>query len=229
MARAGAQPGSPPVCPTGAAGNKGGLESARSSSGDSTPRFGRGRRCATGLTMELADLARAGHETALRGDRRAPSPAAASLGAASARPRPPRTSRRGLHRRHRGIAHRRAELHLRARVLSRGSGRPSEPSAKPAISWQSGRRVSNPRPSTWEADALPTELRPRSRTWAFKRRTRAEVGHDRASASGHGGGIRAVVAGNPSIGSWAATLLAQGVDRGRRGYAQPTGSRRVDR
>ncbi len=26
---------------------------------------------------------------------------------------------------------------------------------------QSGRRVSNPRPSAWEADALPTELRPR--------------------------------------------------------------------
>ncbi len=43
-------------------------------------------------------------------------------------------------------------------------GRPSEPSAEPAPSWQSGRRVLNPRPSTWEADALPTELRPRSRT-----------------------------------------------------------------
>ena len=28
---------------------------------------------------------------------------------------------------------------------------------------QSGRRVSNPRPSAWEADALPTELRPRRR------------------------------------------------------------------
>src|SRR3954465_8331068 len=28
---------------------------------------------------------------------------------------------------------------------------------------QSGRRGSNPRPSAWEADALPTELRPRSR------------------------------------------------------------------
>src|SRR5436309_14910816 len=28
---------------------------------------------------------------------------------------------------------------------------------------RSGRRVSNPRPSAWEADALPTELRPRSR------------------------------------------------------------------
>src|SRR3954470_10894726 len=27
---------------------------------------------------------------------------------------------------------------------------------------RSGRRVSNPRPSAWEADALPTELRPRS-------------------------------------------------------------------
>src|SRR3954469_13843107 len=32
----------------------------------------------------------------------------------------------------------------------------------------SGRRVSNPRPSAWEADALPTELRPRSgRSLAF--------------------------------------------------------------
>src|SRR4029079_10112958 len=28
---------------------------------------------------------------------------------------------------------------------------------------ESGRRGSNPRPSAWEADALPTELRPRSR------------------------------------------------------------------
>ncbi len=35
--------------------------------------------------------------------------------------------------------------------------------------FQSGRRASNPRPSAWEADALPTELRPRCgdhRTWA---------------------------------------------------------------
>src|SRR4029453_200925 len=33
----------------------------------------------------------------------------------------------------------------------------------------SGRRGSNPRPSAWEADALPTELRPRSRIVASAR------------------------------------------------------------
>src|SRR2546423_2980815 len=31
---------------------------------------------------------------------------------------------------------------------------------------ESGRRGSNPRPSAWEADALPTELRPRSRKFS---------------------------------------------------------------
>src|SRR5438034_11290915 len=30
---------------------------------------------------------------------------------------------------------------------------------------ESGRRGSNPRPSAWKADALPTELRPRAEWW----------------------------------------------------------------
>ena len=37
-------------------------------------------------------------------------------------------------------------------------------SCEPMRSCESGRRASNPRPSAWEADALPTELRPRGRS-----------------------------------------------------------------
>src|SRR3954452_22412468 len=59
--------------------------------------------------------------------------------------RPPRTPRRGDERRR--------------------TGRAARPSRKPidGLPKESGRRVSNPRPSAWEADALPTELRPLGR------------------------------------------------------------------
>src|SRR5690349_17933650 len=39
----------------------------------------------------------------------------------------------------------------------------SERDEGPGDPYRSGRRGSNPRPSAWEADALPTELRPRTR------------------------------------------------------------------
>ena len=38
---------------------------------------------------------------------------------------------------------------------------PAQPASAHGSKGQSGRRGSNPRPSAWEADALPTELRPR--------------------------------------------------------------------
>ena len=44
---------------------------------------------------------------------------------------------------------------------NRGGGDETAPDIA-AVSLSSGRRVSNPRPSAWEADALPTELRPRT-------------------------------------------------------------------
>jgi hypothetical protein len=49
-------------------------------------------------------------------------------------------------------------LHARVRRCHRGSC--ASPDALAGLS-RSGRRGSNPRPSAWEADALPTELRPR--------------------------------------------------------------------
>jgi hypothetical protein len=41
---------------------------------------------------------------------------------------------------------------------------------------RSGRRGSNPRPSAWEADALPTELHPQSGRTFYGQRTAVAVG-----------------------------------------------------
>src|SRR5689334_3067890 len=62
-----------------------------------------------------------------------------------------------------GLACRRRRLQVGVRahrfssLVGRGTG---------AAGRESGRRGSNPRPSAWEADALPTELRPRRRILA---------------------------------------------------------------
>src|SRR5256886_6984481 len=58
-------------------------------------------------------------------------------------------------------------------------------SARPS---PSGRRGSNPRPSAWEADALPTELRPRSLSSVT--RTRPEERLSRRSSLGQGEPVR---------------------------------------
>ena len=63
------------------------------------------------------------------------------------------------------------------RIVDREAGRASRPreSTKAWRNYWSGKRDSNPRPSAWEADALPTELFPldgRGRTLTSERRRR---------------------------------------------------------
>src|SRR5438034_8467222 len=53
---------------------------------------------------------------------------------------------------------------------------------------ESGRRGSNPRPSAWKADALPTELRPRAEWWGKDSNLRRLTPADLQSAPfGHSG------------------------------------------
>jgi hypothetical protein len=64
-----------------------------------------------------------------------------------------------------------AHFHGLSRTKPRRRRMVLDGSTMPLLAWLrgSGRRVSNPRPSAWEADALPTELRPhepaRQHTW----------------------------------------------------------------
>src|SRR5947208_16809871 len=58
----------------------------------------------------------------------------------------------------------------------------------PADPRESGRRGSNPRPSAWKADALPTELRPRAEWWGKDSNLRRLTPADLQSAPfGHSG------------------------------------------
>ena len=94
------------------------------------------RNC--GLPLERNWIARAGPSKVAKN----PSPAVSILA-------PPEAHELGAH----GF-HRRASTTRAANDLS------AERACFQTLS-QSGRRGSNPRPSAWEADALPTELRPR--------------------------------------------------------------------
>jgi hypothetical protein len=91
---------------------------------------------------------------------------------------------------------------------------------------ESGRRVSNPRPSAWEADALPTELRPR-RGDQGSRSAAASVGVDRhcfrkgGAAGGETEGERATGRRGSAVRGRARGRVGARAGAGRRGARRP--------
>jgi hypothetical protein len=69
--------------------------------------------------------------------------------------------RRSAHRRARVLEDREATRSAARRSLVHAGPRSGSASPKSSVITRSGTRVSNSRPSAWEADALPTELVPR--------------------------------------------------------------------